>query len=343
MELKRKDTKMLQGLAALFMVWLHMFCNDNIDGLYRPCLYLFGYPISLYIAQLSDCCVMIFAFCSGYGHSVSNRTIKNRLRHLFVLFVNYWVVLMLFIPIGFAIGIDPAGRTIIDYVLMIPSFIVHNGAHWYLSVYAIIIILSDKIIDAVRKKPLSSLCITFICYLIGIYIRFYILHGVDYFSIFYVRIGCLLTTIFEYVIGVYFGLFKLFPKIYKQFERVNKTTLWTILICITLFITIIHGHMIGNIAVSAFSGLYIIIVFSYLKKSVAVEKIFIYLGEHSTNIWLVHMYFTSYYFAELVFKSKYVITTYVTALALSLFSSYIIKLIQKYVIKSIKISTKLSI
>ena len=49
--LTRYDTKMLQGLSVL----------------YTPLLYLAGKPVIFYFAQLSDFCVMGFAFCSGYG------------------------------------------------------------------------------------------------------------------------------------------------------------------------------------------------------------------------------------------------------------------------------------
>ena len=65
--LTRYDTKMLQGLSVLAMVVLHLFDRVDFQGLYTPLLYLAGKPVIFYFAQLSDFCVMGFAFCSGYG------------------------------------------------------------------------------------------------------------------------------------------------------------------------------------------------------------------------------------------------------------------------------------
>ena len=65
--LTRYDTKMLQGLSVLAMVVLHLFDSVDFQGLYTPLLYLAGKPVIFYFAQLSDFCVMGFAFCSGYG------------------------------------------------------------------------------------------------------------------------------------------------------------------------------------------------------------------------------------------------------------------------------------
>ena len=36
MELTKKDTKMLQGLSVLAMVWLHLFDTNNYQGLFEP-------------------------------------------------------------------------------------------------------------------------------------------------------------------------------------------------------------------------------------------------------------------------------------------------------------------
>ena len=65
--LTRDDTKMIQGLSVLAMVVLHLFDRLDFQGLYHPLLYFMEKPIVFYFAQLSDFCVMGFAFCSGYG------------------------------------------------------------------------------------------------------------------------------------------------------------------------------------------------------------------------------------------------------------------------------------
>lgn len=70
MDLTRKDTKMLQGLAIVFMVLLHLFCRKG-ELPYQPLIYAGNIPIVYYLGLLGDCCVLIYSFCSGYGHYTS--------------------------------------------------------------------------------------------------------------------------------------------------------------------------------------------------------------------------------------------------------------------------------
>ena len=66
--MSKEESKMLQGISVLAMVCLHLFDNLNYSDLFTPLIMLKGYPLIFYFAQLSDFCVMGFAFCSGYAH-----------------------------------------------------------------------------------------------------------------------------------------------------------------------------------------------------------------------------------------------------------------------------------
>ena len=70
MELSKNDAKMIQGLSVLAMVWLHLFDTWNYEGVFKPLVFFKGIPLAVYVAQLSDFCVMGFAFCSGYAHYI---------------------------------------------------------------------------------------------------------------------------------------------------------------------------------------------------------------------------------------------------------------------------------
>lgn len=41
MELSKNDSKMLQGLSVLAMIWLHLFCKDY-TGLFTPIIFAGG-------------------------------------------------------------------------------------------------------------------------------------------------------------------------------------------------------------------------------------------------------------------------------------------------------------
>lgn len=100
MEASKSEIKSIQGLSVLAMLCLHLFCRYDFSNLYTPTFYLFGYPICFYFAQISDFCVMGFAFCSGYAHYFLFETDQfyfyNRIKSLLKLIVNFWIVLILF-------------------------------------------------------------------------------------------------------------------------------------------------------------------------------------------------------------------------------------------------------
>lgn len=61
-----------------------------------------------------------------------------------------------------------------------------------------------------------------------------------------------------------------------------------------------------------------------------------YFGEHSTNIWLVHMFFYTVLFDGFVFCAKYPIPIFLLLLTLSLASSYGIRWLCKPILKLVR-------
>lgn len=61
-----------------------------------------------------------------------------------------------------------------------------------------------------------------------------------------------------------------------------------------------------------------------------------YFGEHSTNIWLVHMFFYGNLFHGIVFCLKYPILALLFLIALSLVSSYVIKWLSRPILKLVR-------
>lgn len=159
MELKRDDTKMLQGLSAIAMVLLHLFCRYDFEGLYQPSIFIAGYPLTFYLGQVSDFCVMGFAFCSGYGHYKSMEMssegyYKRQLKHLLQLYCKFWIICCLFTLISVIIGRgDFMPGSFVKFILTITSVnVAYNGAWWYLFIYAIIVIISPFLLKVTKKS-----------------------------------------------------------------------------------------------------------------------------------------------------------------------------------------------
>lgn len=151
------------------------------------------------------------------------------------------------------------------------------------------------------------------------------------------KVARLGTSFMPFVWGMLFYKYQLFTKLkirlYKKFS--NKQI---IVAGIIIFIIIIVCHGLFESAIVApFTGLCILTMFNIIKKSDSVNRIFGFLGEHSTNIWLTHMFF--YYdvlFNGVVFLAKYPIFIFAFMMVLTIGCSYIINLIYKPILKLIK-------
>lgn len=65
MEFSKKDMKILQGVAILFMLALHLFARKDVNGLYETFPMINGVPLVYYLALFGDACVPIYLFASG--------------------------------------------------------------------------------------------------------------------------------------------------------------------------------------------------------------------------------------------------------------------------------------
>lgn len=330
MELKVQDTKMLQGLSVLAMLWLHLFCKEHHD-IFEPIVFLGETPLSFYIAQLSDFCVMGFAFCSGYGHMVqSNKTnyYKKRLQGLIVLLMNYWVVLIVFSLVSVIAGNGSSmpgnfGRFILNFLTLDKSY---NGAWWYLNTYIILVVLSPLILKIIDKyNALIILLLSFVIYCISFYIRFY----TDSTCWIFGRFALFGMTLFEYMLGAIFYKCKIFSKVYDCYIKIN--IIWRSVGSILLVLGMLYTRtkIIPNFFVAPISGLALILLFHFWNKPTWIKKIFLFIGKHSTNMWLTHMFFYSVVFVDFVYLVKYPVLIYIFMLFITIIVSILLQLIQK--------------
>ena len=102
--LTREDTKMIKGIAILLMLLHHLWgFTDRLPGGYLDQSFLiFGYDAAFYIAGFGKICVSLFFFVGGYGVYVSSYGKKYDLvAKLKSLYISYWKVFLIFVPIAF--------------------------------------------------------------------------------------------------------------------------------------------------------------------------------------------------------------------------------------------------
>ena len=140
------------------------------------------------------------------------------------------------------------------------------------------------------------------------------------------------TSQLPFIIGCIFAHRKLYSKIYGL---VNKNKLKNLL-CISMIIAMIIAHgFVQTLFVAAFTGIIFVVVFNLIDKPIWLDNLLSYLSKHSTNMWLIHMFFYMIFFKDLVYAPKYPILIFVWLIILCIGTSYLINLIYKPIINFI--------
>lgn len=343
MELTKNQIKVTKGIAILFMLLLHLFCTKDYQGKFVPLLMIGQTPLVYYLALFGDCCVAIYCFCSGYGLFLSYKNnpvqyVKNNLLRLLKLYINFWIILILFVVIlGPVMGqgnIYPGNwKTLLLTFLGIKT--AYNGAWWFLTTYIILVItspISNKIVES--NKPIKIVILSFIIYFIAYLQRIKNIIIIDNQVVTWIITQAALwgTSQFPFIVGSIFAEKKIYSKIKKRTDYIKGKNIFGSLLIIIMIIG--HGF-IQSLFIAPFTGIAFIIIFNIMNMPNCIWKGFDYLSSHSTNMWLTHMFFYMIYFKDIVYAPQYPVFIFIWLVILSIGASYIIKMIYNPIVKEI--------
>lgn len=343
MELSKEQIKITKGVAILFMLLLHLFCVKSYEGLYTPLIFIGDVPLVYYLALFGDCCVAIYCFCSGYGLMISyekNRKeyLRKNLIRIFRLYINFWIILFIFVVVlGFITGRSneyPGSfeTFLLTFTAISPGY---NGAWWFFTTYIILVLTSPFINNIIKKHNVYGiLLISFIFYFLAYIQR---IKGVivlenEVLNWVIRQLALFGTSQFPFIIGGIFAYRRIYSKIYNISERIKYKNALGILVVISMVIA--HGF-VESLFVAVFTGIVFICAFNIMDKPRWFNNLLDYLGNHSTNMWLIHMFFYMIYFKKLVFAPKFSFLIFLWLIILCLASSYLIKLIEKPINKAL--------
>ncbi|MGL5203956.1 acyltransferase family protein [Cetobacterium sp.] len=336
MELTKQNVEETKGVAILFMFLLHLFCTKSYSGLFQPIIYVGKYPLIYYLALFGDCCVALYCFCSGYGlmHNYqkdkAGYSKKNRNR-IFNLYIKYWIIIVLFVLIGGTILNKPGYPGSINKFLLTVTGIApaYNGAWWFFTTYILLVLFSKRIYEVILKRN-SVLIVAFslIFYVLGYIQRIKVPIVLDniYLDYFLRQLALFGTSQFPFVIGGVFQKEKIYSKINIRLSRERYKDFY--LYSIIIGMIIVHSF-IETLFIAVFTGIVFIVCFNLISKKEYVSSFFRYMGKHSTNLWLIHMFFYMIYFKKLVYSPKYPILIYIWLIILCLPFSYLIDKIEE--------------
>lgn len=337
--LTKKDAKMAQGLAIIGMVALHLFCKiDNLP--YNAHIFLGGRPLIYYIGLFGDFCVPIYCFCSGYAQQImyeKEHKIEEGIKRLPKFIMHFWMIVILFSVIGIWYHSPDIPKTIGDFMgNMLLYKMSYNGAWWFVLTYIWLVLLypimkwfADKL------NPVILICISGILYIIFYYFEIMCTLNISNSIIAWIwNQLCLIgRSQFAFILGIIWCKYLVIDKIRNFYMKIKMKNL-CLLICVA--ITFIFHCFVQSLIIAPITGMIVLMCFHLWDKPEWMEKLFLLLGKHSTNIWLIHMFFYLVLFKNFIFRLKEPALIFVGMFVLCIVISMLVNQIEKLIVDGIK-------
>ncbi|MBE6158982.1 MAG: acyltransferase [Firmicutes bacterium] len=361
----KEDTKVIKGVAIVLMLMHHLWIiPDRIaGGELNYLLSVFGESSLSFFGWFGNICVSLFFFLGGYGIYVqSTKKDFNLIKNIKKLFISYWKVFLIFIPIAFIFFSNQVPYTVSDYSYarynvftwteVLQNFFTIsyslNGEWWFLSSYLVAIIsfpIIKMIIDKFNYK--SNILIVIFVLLFGTYIfpalgNISTLGNLNTSFIYYNFLCKSFPWMACFWLGAVFAKDNLIIGFYNKIKNAIHLNLFVDVLAI-LSIIFLRQKVIGAELDILYTPVLVVLFMDLLNRLKIVRNIFAEFGNRSTNMYLIHSFYCYYFalFAKITTYFKWgiscllvlIIMTYVSAVLLDYFWNGIEKLFKKVFVK----------
>jgi hypothetical protein len=330
--MRKEDTQVLKGIAILMMLWLHLFADlDWVEQCRWLLPYFNGKPLIHTLTRIASSCVPIYIFLGGYGLAcVWQQAPLHHMgtpRRALALMTNFWVVCLLFIPLGCIINPTRFPESITTLLLNLTGISYsYNGAWWFLLPYVLLTLCSPLLIRRIMgnhlRTDLLMLVPLFIIH-VGAYIAAENMRIPDASPLHAAFPACnFLFMLFFFSVGVLFVKYGIFQRIVPNVKRLGKTRMFLlmILLCVKMFL--------GNTSLLNLPFVLLLLpLLLSLDLPHSITATLQFFGRHSTNMWLTHFFFAYYIFGGEIYRLQYPLLIFAALVAVSLLSSYIVQAI----------------
>ena len=350
-EFTKTHTQIAKGIAITLMMIHHLFrFPDRIqDVSYISILSIGNTSLEYLLGDFGNICIAMYLFLSGYGLYMStqkkeNFTLKDSAKKAIKFLTSYWVVFIIFVPIGL-IWFSESARYHFNIAGFLANFFTlsstYNSEWWFVRLYIELLLLFPIIKRILKRGIKASLAIILSCYIIAIVMEVIpiILPGLSMLkkNLLYLDIRNILFWQMSFCSGFIIAKLNLFSRINKSIcsRKLDKRSYSIIIILAIISIRIGATYLFqfigkGNATYVDFilAPPFILICTNFIINSKS-KSIFSILGRHSTNMWLTHTFFCYYYFQNLVFLPKVSILIVMWLALLSLMASILINFVTK--------------
>ena len=164
------------------------------------------------------------------------------------------------------------------------------------------------------------------CYVLGYYARIYhpVLTYIQLVQLLWHQTYMLANAVFPFLLGAIAFRQKWYSTVMHPVIKWSFRN--TILLTMIGLLVIAHGF-VPSLFVAVFTGIAFVFVFNGLQLSIAVQRALAYLGKHSTNIWLVHLFLISSFAKTWSYAPQQPVLIYFRVLGSCLLISHVINLL----------------
>ncbi len=303
--LSKEDSNVIKGVAVILLLAHHLWAfPDRIPYALKSIFFFTDINLPMLIGDFGKICVSLFFFLSGYGNEVKYHDKEFSLfSKLKTLYLNYWKVFVIFIPIGFLFfsNQQPYCANVdictvfsnfnpIEFILnLIGWSATYNGEWWFFRDYAIMILLFPLFKKLINK---NSLLINI--FFVIIFELFYVLIGTMFDADHFITLWAIDRA--PYMICFPMGMIAArFSLLQKAAVRIKRNSLRVIICLAALAVCFVCKVKLGGLVEVIVAPVFII-AFSILCAGLGkFRRIMTFFGKHSMNMWLIHSFFCYYY------------------------------------------------
>lgn len=353
----QKDTKAVKGIAIVLMLLHHIAgfkdrAPVNFEGFKSVIWKGFVEGDVIYnVALASKICVAIFMFLGGYG--MYKKYIKGNYslyENVIGLYKKFWLVFIIFIPLGYIFFRHEPSP---DINSLCTHFIINsrkdfvnelvanflglswslNGEWWFFPTY-IVTLFWGVIFCSIRFKRKDFYRECLFVFIIDVMLRKILpgIGGMELFnyahnSLYFSKLLTLSTYSCSFFLGIVFAKYDALVRLKKRISD-NPLKIPVCIIGLTIILisrTYLRGED-AELLYVPFLTVFASVLFDNMKR---IKKVFVFLGEQSTYMWLVHSFYCYYFydFTLIVYRTRNVFVDLFVLVFISACTSIILEYI----------------
>ena len=332
MEFDNRQTNISKGIATILLLWHHLFLPPELNSAYTSLFFVNGIQMEGAFAELSKVCVAIFLILSGYGMNKSYKKHREKStkkpiafdlaflkRSLLRLYAPFWIVFLIFVPMGFLFNRNPVliyESNVLNLIFdsLGLSYLVHgffyftmNNTWWYMSIIIVLYLMYPLLHRAIARFPELTFCVVFAVSFIPLPLRDYSI------------------WLLPFVLGMFASEKRLFERMAAV--KANKAIHVFLSLMSLILLGIFRYFVLCNTVYFdfAFGFCILILIFLGISRIPVLDLVMENLGKRSAVIYMMHSFICYYYFSGFIYSFKYPPLIFLSVLLISFAAAVLIQ------------------